>query len=83
MPEMQQAEETKITKDPAIFRARVLRTLGWTLLVLSLVLLSFHVLYMWKRMGRGAPLVGLGLFIDALVGVGLIIAAKRTQRKRQ
>jgi hypothetical protein len=84
MPETQQvqADGIKVAKDPLVLRSRVLRTLGWTLLVLSLALLSFHVLWMWKRMGTGAPLVGIGLLLDALVGVGLIIVGNRTQRKR-
>jgi hypothetical protein len=82
MPAMQQLEETKIVSAPRVLRARVLLWLGWTLLVLSLALLSFHVLWMWQRMGTGAPLVGGGLLMDALVGVGLIVAGYRARRKQ-
>jgi sterol desaturase/sphingolipid hydroxylase (fatty acid hydroxylase superfamily) len=80
MPETRLAEGTKVESAPVVLRSRVLLTAGWVLLILSLALLAFHVLWMWKRMGRGAPLVGIGLVMDALVGVGLMIAANRTRR---
>ena len=65
-----------------LLRARVLLTLGWTLLGLSLVLLGFQVLWMWHRMGSGALIVSIGLSMDALVGLGLIIADNRARRKQ-
>lgn len=82
MPATQQVEETRIQSAPRVLRSRVLLWLGWTLLVLSLSLLSFHVLWMWQRMGTGAPLVAGGLLMDALVGIGLIVASHRARRKQ-
>ncbi len=67
-------------KVPLMLRSRALRSLGWTLLLLALVLLSFHVLWMWHRLGRGAWLVAIGLGMDALVGLGLIWAGNRAKR---
>ncbi len=65
---------------PLMLRSRALLVLGWTLLVLALVMLSFHVLWMWNRLGRGAWLVAIGLGMDALVGLGLIWAGNRAKR---
>ncbi|ABF42700.1 hypothetical protein Acid345_3699 [Candidatus Koribacter versatilis Ellin345] len=70
------------TKVPLVFRPRLLRSLGWTLLLLALVMLSFHVLWMWNRLGRGAWLVAIGLGMDALVGLGLIWAGNRAKRNQ-
>jgi hypothetical protein len=56
-------------------------SLPWTLLILSLCLLTFHMLWMWRRLGSGAPLVGIGLLIDAFVGIGLIIAGRKSRQK--
>ncbi len=81
MAETEQLEQTKITPTPALLRARVLRLSGWALLLLSLVLLGFHVLWMWQRLGRGALLVAIALSMDALVGLGLIMAGNKIQRK--
>lgn len=65
-----------------ILRERTLRIAGWTLLLLSLVLLAFHVLWMWKRLGHVAPIVAAAIAMDAVVGVGLIIAGSRIHRKQ-
>jgi hypothetical protein len=82
MQQMQEAEETK-TAVPLMFRARVFLILGWTLLVLSLAFLAIDVLWMWRMLGnRAAPLVAIGLLMDAIVGLGLIIAGHRIRRKR-
>ncbi len=80
MPGAQPLEETRITRAPALLRSRVLLTIGWTLLLLSLALFAFHMLWMWKRMAAGAPMVAVGLGMDALVGLGLIIAGVRARR---
>jgi hypothetical protein len=79
----EQLEKTKIAPSPLILRSRMLIVLGWTLLILSAAMLVFHLLWMWKRMGTGAPLVGIGLLVDALVGIGMIIPGSRVRRKQQ
>lgn len=81
MPSAPEVEEKKIVPAPPQLRSRVLLTLGWALLTLSLALLSFHLLWMWKRMGTGAPLVAVGLIMDALVGAGLIVIGKRARTR--
>jgi|NGEPerStandDraft_6_1074524.scaffolds.fasta_scaffold247625_2 hypothetical protein len=82
MQETQSVEETRIVAVPNLVRSRFLLVLGWALLILSVALLTVHVIWMWKRMGTGAPLVGIGLVIDALVGLGMIIAGVRVRRKK-
>ncbi len=82
MQEMQSVEENRIAAAPNLARSRLLLVLGWALLILSVALLTIHVLWMWKRMGTGAPLVGIGLVIDALVGLGMVIAGVRIRRKK-
>ena len=77
-----QLKESTATKAPLLLRSRVLKSLGWTLLLLALVMLSFHVLWMWSRLGRGAWLVAIGLGMDALVGLGLIWAGNRAQHRQ-
>ncbi len=81
MPETQQVEIGRGVKPPLVLRARLLLTVGWTLLVLALGMLSFHALWMWKRMGRGAPYVAIALVLDALVAVGLIYAGNKLRHK--
>jgi hypothetical protein len=81
MQETEPEQETRIVPAPMLLRSKVLFLLGWSLLLLSVVLLSFHMLWMWKRMGSGAPLVAVGLFMDALVGIGMIVAAGRVRRR--
>ncbi len=76
--ELQASTDMKV---PLMLRSRVLLSLGWTLLVLALVMLTFHVLWMWQRFGRGAWLVAIGLGMDALVGIGLIWAGNRLSRR--
>ncbi len=66
---------------PLMLRSRALLLMGWILLLLALVMLSFHVLWMWNRLGRGAWLVAIGLGMDALVGLGLIWAGNRAKQK--
>lgn len=80
MPETEQLESTG-AKAPLVLRARALLTIGWTLLILALGLLSFHALWMWKRMGHGAPFVAIALVLDALVGIGLIYAGNKLRHK--
>lgn len=80
MAESQQLE-TKGSTTPLVMRARLLTTVGWALLVLSLGMLTFHALWMWKRMGRGAPFVAIALGLDALVAVGLIYAGNKLRHK--
>ena len=58
MQETQSVEETRIVAVPNLVRSRFLLVLGWALLILSVALLTVHVIWMWKRMGTGAPLVG-------------------------
>ena len=77
MPELQQAEERKLAPAPLLIRRRMLLGLGWGLLLLSLIFLAVQVLWMWQRLGRGAPLIAIGLFMDAVVGLGLIIFGSR------
>jgi sterol desaturase/sphingolipid hydroxylase (fatty acid hydroxylase superfamily) len=79
--EIEQVEASRSVKPPLVMRARLLLTVGWTLLLLALGLLSFHALWMWKRMGRGAPFVAIALVLDALVGIGLIYAGNKLRRK--
>jgi hypothetical protein len=59
----------------------MLLTAGWTLLLLSLGMLSFHALWMWKHMGRAAPFVAVAFVLDALVGIGLIYAGNKLRQK--
>lgn len=80
MQETQSVEENRIVAAPNLVRSRFLLILGWALLILSVALLAVHVLWMWKRMGAGAPLVGIGLGIDALVGLGMIIVGIRRRK---
>ena len=75
-----QLEAGTYGKVPVLLRSRVLLSLGWTLLVLALAMLSFHLLWMWNRLGRGAWLVAIGLAMDALVGLGLIWTGNRAKR---
>jgi hypothetical protein len=82
MQETQSVEATRTVVASNLVRSRFLLVLGWALLILSVALLTFHVLWMWKRMGTGAPLVGIGLVIDALVGLGMIIAGVRIRRRK-
>lgn len=82
MPETVPLEEVKKAQAPVFLRSRVLTIAGWTLLFFSLALLCLHVLWMWTRMGSSAPLVAFGLFMDALVGLGLIIAGNKIRRKQ-
>lgn len=82
MPQVQQLDSTKSTRPPALLRSRVLLIVGWALMLLSLALLGFHMLWMWKRMGTGAPMVAVALGLDALVGLGLIITVYRTRSTR-
>jgi len=79
MMEIQTEAGTEV-RLPLMLRSRVLLSLGWTLLVLALAMLSFHVLWMWNRLGKGAWLVAVGLGMDALVGIGLIWAGNRARR---
>ncbi len=82
--ETEQLERTKLTRGTAQFRARVLLTLGWLLFTFSIVLLAVQVLWMWPRMGRGAPLIAVGLAMDAAVGMVLIVMGTRARaRSRQ
>jgi hypothetical protein len=81
MLEAQEAEHRVVA--PVIFRARVFVILGWTLLVISLTFLAVDVLWMWRLIGnRAAPLVAIGLVMDAIVGLGLIIAGHRIRPKQ-
>lgn len=82
MEQIETAQQTRIEPAPLLLRAKALSVLGWSLLILSLVLLTFHVLWMWKRMGSGAPLVAVGLIMDAFVGIGMIFAATRLRRRQ-
>lgn len=83
MPQLQQAAEEEKATVPLRFRARVFLILGWILLVLSLAFLAVDVLWMWRLWGnRAAPLVAVGLLMDAIVGLGLIIAGHRIRRKQ-
>ena len=83
MAELQQVEEKKIVVAPALFRARTLTILGWGLLVLSLAFLAIDLGWMWRYVGnRVAPLVAVGLVMDAVVGFALIIAGHRIRRTR-
>ena len=81
MAETQQLEATSSVKPPIVMRSRLLITVGWILLILALGMLSFHALWMWKRMGRGAPFVAVALALDALVGIGLIYAGNKLRHK--
>ena len=82
-PELQQAEEKRIVAASALFRARTFTMLGWGLLVLSLVFLAIDLGWMWRYVGtRAAPLVAVGLVMDAVVGIALIIAGHRIRRKQ-
>ena len=58
----------------------MLLSLGWTLLILALVMLAFDVLWMWNRFGRAAWLVAIAFGLDAVVGIGLIWAGARSKR---
>ena len=80
MQETQSVEATRIVAASNLVRSRFLLVLGWALLILSVALLTVHVLWMWKRMGTGAPLVGIGLAIDALAGLGMIIVGIRRRK---
>ena len=81
MAETQELDHTTRPRTPAFLQARVLTGLGWTLLSFSVVLFVFHLLWMWRRMGSGAPMVAIGLAMEAVVGIGLIIAGKHARRK--
>lgn len=80
MQETQSVEATRIVAASNLVRSRFLLVLGWALLILSVALLTVHVLWMWKRMGTGAPLVGIGLVIDAVAGLGMIIVGIRRRK---
>ena len=82
MQQIEPAQETKLAPTPVLLRSKVLFVLGWSLLVLSVALLAFHMLWMWDRMGSGAPLVAVGLLMDAIVGIGMILAAARIRRRQ-
>lgn len=77
-----QLEARTDSKAPLLLRSRVLLTLGWTLLALALVMLTFHVLWMWNRLGRVAWIVAIGLGMDALVGLALIWAGNRAKHQQ-
>lgn len=82
MLEVQEAEH-RVAAAPVNFRARVFVILGWTLLLISLAFLAVDVLWMWRLFGnRAAPLVAIGLLMDAIVGLALIIAGHRIRRKQ-
>ena len=80
MTETQQLATATPAQAPLLLRSRVLLTLGWTLLTLALVMLTFDVLWMWNRFGRAAWIVAIALGLDAAVGVGLIWAGSRAKR---
>jgi hypothetical protein len=82
MQQTESGQQIRIVPAPVLLRSKVLFVLGWSLLILSLALLSFHMLWMWKRMGTGAPLVAVGLLMDALVGIGMIVAGARMRRRQ-
>lgn len=77
-----QEQPTKLAPAPAILRSSVLLIIGWSLLILSTVLLTFHVLWMWRRIGNGAPLIAIGLVMDGLVGIALIVISLRARRRQ-
>jgi uncharacterized membrane protein YidH (DUF202 family) len=81
VPQTEPVEDTSTVKSPLARRARPLLIVGWTLLILALGMLSFQALWMWKRMGRGAPIVAIALVLDALVGIGLIYAGNKLRHK--
>ena len=76
----EQLEATKLTRATSEFRSRVLLSLGWLFFGFSVIMLSIHVVWMWNRVGRGAPLIAVGLVMDALVGLALIIMGSRARR---
>ena len=75
--ETEQLQSASRSRAPAMLRARTLRLVGWTLLLLSLAVLAFHILWMWRRLGSVAPIVAAALSLDAFVGIGLIIAGNK------
>lgn len=82
MPELQQEVVRKADPGPMLFRRRVLLTVGWGLLLFALLFLVVQALWMWQRLGRGAPIIAIGLLMEAVVGLGFIIAGSRTRRMR-
>ncbi|HEY3927307.1 MAG TPA: hypothetical protein VGL89_02925 [Candidatus Koribacter sp.] len=78
--ETEQLETQQIASAGVRFRARALLTLGWLLFGFSAVLLVLHFTWMWHRLGRSAPLIAVGLGMDALVGLVLIVVGSRVRR---
>lgn len=82
MPEVQQEVARNAGPGPTLFRRQVLLTVGWGLLLFALLFLVVQALWMWQRLGRGAPIIALGLIMEGVVGLGFIIAGSRARRMR-
>lgn len=83
MAQTQVLERAKAPELPMVLRPRVLLTLGWALLALSLLLLSFHLTWMWTRLGSARVVLAVACCFDAVVGIGLIAAGRNMARKQK